>query len=739
MAIHVDHIRDVSFKNYFLDVDHNAPKNGQIEVNKNTFEVSFDNGRVNARFTSGNWFSNLFRFKTMGRFKETLQTQYDNWIRESTNAPAGQATVAQNGSNENPQTQYDNLIQEPANIPIVQTTAAQTGSKDNANVSAAKATSAQTGFTDNANVPAVKTAVEKCFDILYAGASKLDQRTINCSKDALKAYATMHVVGNEIKLSQTLNDYDLEHIEYYIEVMPKNLGEYAKRLGTITELAAIRNKLTNMATGTEIAAKLLGEYGIKTHPKDNVGNSEEAMKKHLLNTIDTVLNGFLKAFNEMKNKSDELFRFLDKFDGVCLEAKSDNVQDWFIKSSGDVKEVRSTEKDDLATSVAAEFKVLADEVEAPFRAQARQACEAEVRAECKKEGIVDEVKIEQRINERVEVEIAKKAGEIAPLIHKKIEEDGKFALYENLVGATRPVTVISKKDSETWKVTTFKDKNNKPISKPVSAFDIDRQFEKLVAMYKEDAVLLNKIEFETKPADVKMGNRKDLFAKDVIDTASDVCKDDNEVAKFSQRVKNQMRLKLDIPDAEFKDTVKKALGDILGCKGLNLEETEQRFANFVRNYADSSYADQHSDISRLANLVARRVENLKAFYDSFLADLDGKAGRCAQMLKMAYPGKVVDVKEAQKAIATTLRTMIERVKADPNSQKNISCKSNLFKVMFNGRLFTDELTYDMSHRAAGGKEMKLHDNMSMLLKLIGHYGKIDTKTFIHNNEQEVQA
>ena len=722
MAIHVDHIRDVSFKNYFLDVDHNAPKNGQIEVNKNTFEVSFDNGRVNARFTSGNWFSNLFRFKTMGRFKETLQTQYDNWIRESTNAPAEQATVAQNGSNENPQPLYDNLIQEPANIPIVQTTVVQTG------------------FKDNANVPAVKTAVEKCFDILLAGASKLDQRTINCSKDALKAYATMHVVGNEIKLSQPLNDYDLEHIEHYIEVMPKNLGEYAKRLGTITELAAIRNKLTNMATGTEIAAKLLGECGIKTHPDLNCASmTEEGIKKHLLNTIDAILDGFLKAFNEMKDKSVELFRFLDKFDGVCLEAKSDNVQDWFIKSSGDIKEARSTEKDDLATSVAAEFKVLADEVEAPFRAEARQACEAEVRAACEKEGIVDKVKIEQRINERVEVEIAKKAGEIAPLIHKKIEEDGKFALYENLVGATRPVTVISKKDSETWKVTTFKDKNNKPISKPVSAFDIDRQFEKLVAMYKEDAVLLNKIEFETKPADVKMGNRKDLFAKDVIDTASDVLKDDNEVAKFSQRVKSQMRLKLDIPDAEFKDTVKKALRDILGCKGLNLAETEQRFANFVRNYADSSYADQHSDISRLANLVARRVENLKAFYDSFLADLDGKAGRCAQMLKMAYPGKVVDVKEAQKAIATTLRNMIERVKADPNSQKNISCKSNLFKVMFNGRLFTDELTYDMSHRAAGGKEMKLHDNMSMLLKLIGHYGKIDTKTFIHNNEQEVQA
>ena len=83
MAIHVDHIADVSFTSHFLEQASNAPKNGQIEVNKNTFEVSFDNGRVNARFTTGNWFTNLFRFKTMGRFKETLQTQYDNWIRGS--------------------------------------------------------------------------------------------------------------------------------------------------------------------------------------------------------------------------------------------------------------------------------------------------------------------------------------------------------------------------------------------------------------------------------------------------------------------------------------------------------------------------------------------------------------------------------------------------------------------------------------------------------------------------------
>ena len=109
MAIHVDHIADVSFTTHFLEQASNAPKNGQIEVNKNTFEVSFDNGRVNARFTTGNWFTNLFRFKTMGRFKENLQTQYNNWIQE-------QRTLAANA-----------------------------------------------GFNDNANIPAVKTAVEECF------------------------------------------------------------------------------------------------------------------------------------------------------------------------------------------------------------------------------------------------------------------------------------------------------------------------------------------------------------------------------------------------------------------------------------------------------------------------------------------------------------------------------------------------------------------------------------------------
>ena len=686
MPMHVDHIAEVSFKNHFLEVGRNAPKNGQIEVNDNTFEVSFENGRVNARFTTGNWFTNLFRFRTMDRFKNTLQAQYDNWIRET----------------------------------------------------AAKSTAAQTGFKDNPNVPAVKTAVDECFDILHERAGSLDAKTLNCSKDVLKAYGTMHMVNGELTLGHQLNYDDLDRFEHFIDVMPPNLGKYAKRLGQIADLAAVRNELTTVATGTEVEAILLNRYGFATHSDLNGADKSEAAKKtYLLCLIDTLIDGFFKAFNAMTNKSVELFRLLEKLDGVCVEAKCDNIRDWLDRSMGIEKAVRSTEKDNLALCVTAEFNVLADEVKAPFREAARKECEAQVREACKKENIIDEVAIEQRIKEQVEVIIANKAGEIDPLIHQKIEADGKFALYDNLVGANRPVTLISKnKETGMWKVTTLVDENNKPILKPISAFDIDKQFDRLVAMYKEEAVAMGMVEYETRKVDVQFGNRNDLFALDVVNAASAVSKDDEEVKNLCQRVKKQVRITLDLQDDEFEAVVRNALDDVRNLRGLNDMETEQKFARFINNYADASYADQHSNMSRLANLVARRVEthNLASRNKTALADLDGKAARCAQMLKVAFQtkNKIVDVKEAQKAIAATLRIMIERVQADPNSQKNIACKQNLGKIMFNGRLFTDELTYDMSHRAAGATEQQLHNRLNTLLKCVEHYGKINPNTFVRN-------
>ena len=86
----VDHIVNVSFKDHFLSTKEAAPKNGLIQVNHNTFDVTFVDGKVNAKFTSGNWFTNFFRSKTLTRFTQTLQAQYDSWVNDQAKAGGGE-------------------------------------------------------------------------------------------------------------------------------------------------------------------------------------------------------------------------------------------------------------------------------------------------------------------------------------------------------------------------------------------------------------------------------------------------------------------------------------------------------------------------------------------------------------------------------------------------------------------------------------------------------------------------
>ena len=159
----------------------------------------------------------------------------------------------------------------------------------------------------------------------------------------------------------------------------------------------------------------------------------------------------------------------------------------------------------------------------------------------------------------------------------------------------------------------------------------------------------------------------------------------------------------------------------------------------MNNVADGSYADQLSDATRLANLVARRVENILAPKETMLADIDNKAARCAQMMKLVYRDKTVDVKKAQQLIATTLRTMIDRIQPpnDPNSKSVRSCRERLNRLMTNGRLFTDKVVYDVSHRPAGLDEINLHDDMKFLLSCIKHYANTESKEFIHDKAKEV--
>ncbi len=680
----VAHIADVSFKDHFLGLNGDAPLNGKIKVNHNTFDVSFENGRVQARFASGNWFTNLFRGGTMDRFTQTLQAQYDNWIQEKT-----------------------------------------------------KASAADAGFKDNPGVPDVKKAVDECFDILYANRAKLDATTVDCSKSVMKAFAMPH---SEIELDEN----DVERLAYYLEgkAMPPNLAKYLDRLGQIAELAAIRNELTTAPSGTEAANTLLERLKILTHLDENCAGQPEAEKKrHVLRTIDNVIDGFLQAVRSMKNKDAELVEFLDKFDGVCLEAKSDNVQEWSLRQLGAGSAARSEEKHDLAYSAAAEFNVLADEVKAPFREAARKECEAAIRAECAEKGIVNEEEIERRISSKVEMILFSKEGEIAPLIRRKLETEGRFALYDNLAGAKRPVTAISR-NGDKWTVTTVKDKSGNVLKKPVSAYDIDRNFSKLVDMYMEDAVAMNAIENVTvEKSHYKVANRMDHRAKEVVDCAIGIGKDPASVKKFAEVVKSQLHFKIDIPAEEFEEAVGKALGDVTAMKDNSDDaKTEAAFGRFMNNYADGSYADQLTDTGRLANLVARRVEYLTANKQSQLANLDTKAAHCAQMLKMSYKDRTVDVRKAQEAIETTLRNMIERVQRnDPADQGVPSCKKYLGQLMYNGRLFTDMHSLDIAHRPAGKVEIALNQNFKTLLACVKHYGQIDPNTFLLKPGQEVKA
>ena len=679
----VAHIADVSFKDHFLGLNGDAPVNGKITVNHNTFDVSFANGRVSARFASGNWFTNLFRGGTKDRFTQTLQTQYDNWIQEK-----------------------------------------------------AKAAAANAGFQDNPNVSAIQKAVGECFDILYENRSKFDSTTIDCSKDVVKAFAMPH---SQIEL----DEHDAERFEHYREQMPPNFGKYLDRLGQIAELAAVRNELTTIATGTEANEILKNRFEFLTHMDENCeGKSEVEKKRYILNMIDTVIDGFLQAVKSMKDKNTELVEFLRAFDGACVEAKNDNVQEWAMRSINAGKASRSEEKHDLAYSAAAEFNVLADEVKAPFREAARKSCEAEVRAQCAQEGVTDEKTIEDRIYSKVEMILLSKDDEIAPLIRQKLETDGRFALYDNLAGAKRPVTLISKNaDTGKWTVKTVEDKDGNALKKPVSAYDIDRNFSKLVDMYMEDAVSMGMVEHQTiKRSNLQAGNRMDMHARGVTDLAAEINRDVEAAKGLVAAVKGQLHFKIDIPDDEFAAAVKQALGDVAAMRNDDPEKTDLVFSRFLNNYADGSYADQLNDGGRLANLVARRVENLKASSQAPLANLDTKSAHCAQMLKMSFPNKVVDVKKAQEAIETTLRAMIERVQRNDPEDKGVSaCKNNLAKFMFNGRLFTDMIAYDIAHRAAGRAEIDLHNKFGGLLKCIEHYGKIDRATFIRDAGQEVKA
>ena len=737
----VEHIRNVSFKDHFLSTQEAAPKNGSIQVNHNTFDVTFVDGKVNAKFASGNWFTNLFRSSTLTRFTQTLQAQYDAWVNGQAKAGGGDGVpggvvhdmVVNDHVQEPPVMELlpndPNIVDENAGI--------DEGGKDNPNVAAenkAQGVPAAKGFQNNPNVAAVNTAIDGIIDVLHANYDKIDKDGLRYSKAVMKAFAMPDAAAS-------LSDDDAVSYERAVvgESMPPNMARLLSKLGEIGKLAALRNQLTNVPSGTE-CDEIVRNAGFLTHTlENNIGKSEQEIKHYVLNMLDTVIDGFLNAVNVMTDKNTQALDFLRKFDGACVEAKGDNIQEYIGRAMNIVTAGRSEEKHDLAYSVTAEFNALADEVKAPFREAARMECEAAVRAQCAEKGITDEAAIEEAIDKRVETMLFKKDAEIAPLVEQAIKAKGKSFLYENLCGALRPVTT-AEKDAKTgkWTVTTLVDKQGAPVMKPVSACDIDKDFDKFVEMYMDDAHLMGMVENKTRTVGkTTFATKQDLCATGVLKAADFYAKGSAEdFAELVKAVKKDLRPGLDIPDDKLETAVRNALDN-------NDEDTAVAFRRLVENVATAAYKDAPNDGMRLVHLLARGVEQSHKDYTigNCLNDIEGKSLRCAQMLKFAFKDKIVDVAKAQKAIADTIKSMVERglnPKAGDNGAR--ACRQNLERIMYGGRLFTDQIEYDMGHRAGGNAEIALNKSFGVLLKCIEHYGKIDRATFIRDPGQpEVAA
>ena len=782
----VQHIRDISFQDHFLSAQGAEPKNGKIQVNNNTFDVTFVDGKVNAKFASGNWFTNLFRSSTLTRFTQTLQAQYDDWVNNQAKAGVGDGVpggvvhdmvvndhvqeppVMENlqnnpnvvdenagineGGKENPNVGGDNKAQgmpEAKDIQNNPNVAAENagideGVKGNPNVVAdnkAQEPPAAKGFQNNPNVAAVNTAIDGIIDVLHANSEKIDKDGLRYSKAVMKAFAMPDAAAS-------LSDDDAVSYERAVvgESMPPNMARLLSKLGEIGKLAALRNQLTNVTSGRE-CDEIVRNAGFLTHTlENNIGKSEQEIKRYVLGMLDTVIDGFLNAVNVMTDKNTQALDFLRKFDGACVEAKGDNIQEYVGRAMNIVTAGRSEEKHDLAYSVTAEFNALADEVKAPFREAARMECEAAVRAQCAEKGITDEAAIEEAIDKRVETMLFKKDAEIAPLVEQAIKAKGKSFLYENLCGALRPVTT-AEKDAKTgkWTVTTLVDKQGAPVMKPVSACDIDKDFDKFVEMYMDDAHLMGMVENKTRTVGkTTFATKQDLCATGVLKAADFYAKGSAEdFAELVKAVKKDLRPGLDIPDDKLETAVRHALDTLRGTKKNNDEDTAVAFRRLVENVATAAYKDAPNDGMRLVHLLARGVEQSNKDYaiGNCLNDIEGKALRCAQMLKFAFKDKIVDVAKAQKAIADTIKSMVERglnPKAGDNGAR--ACKQNLERIMYGGRLFIDQIEYDMGHRAGGNAEIALNKSFGVLLKCIEHYGKIDRATFIRDpGQQEVAA
>jgi hypothetical protein len=236
---------------------------------------------------------------------------------------------------------------------------------------------------------------------------------------------------------------------------------------------------------------------------------------------------------------------------------------------------------------------------------------------------------------------------------------------------------------------------------------------------------MGKVEHRTATEEPVYATREDLRHDAVLAEAAKYASGEADIAELARLVKAQFTYETDLPDDEFRQQARTALAEVLATRREdNPADTKEFFKRFVQNHADGSYFDQRSDLARLANLVARRAETLIDREKAQMSKIPEASARCAQMMKNAFRqlNMRVFTGKAKNYIEMTLKQLVRNANnGKEGNRMTQEGKMVLGHLMPNGVLFTDNPVYDLGHRAAGGREVKLHECFKLLMRCMQRY------------------
>ena len=158
------------------------------------------------------------------------------------------------------------------------------------------------------------------------------------------------------------------------------------------------------------------------------------------------------------------------------------------------------------------------------------------------------------------------------------------------------------------------------------------------------------------------------------------------------------------------------------------------FKRFFNNHASAAYFDQMSDADRLVHLVARRAETLVDREKACLSKIPDASVRCAKMMQNAFQklNWHVNASKAAIYIERTLKQIVHHsFHGKEGNHVSKEAKQLLGHLMLNGILITDHPIYDLGHRAAGGKEVRLHQSFELLMRCMKRYALAPQNWYMH--------